>query len=438
MEKKIRLSQCMIVKNEEKNISRALTWGKNIVCEQIVVDTGSTDRTVEIAKEMGAKVFDFLWIDDFSAAKNYAIDKATGDWIAFLDADEYLLEKDAQKISNILMQLEDADPKLKPHILRTSLVDLKEDGQTNGVTVQDRFFQNIPRLRYQNRIHEMITTTSGRLIVCDLTKEISIFHTGYTDKVYKETQKIDRNIRMLRKEVEENPKNYDAVAYLAESLKLTNDSDEAEMLYRDILKNGRDLVNHARLINTYYGLMHVLVVRNQSAEEKEFFQLYDEAVKCDPFFPDYDYFMGVWYFRNACFEETIIFLERCLKKLNEYAGVNATHVPDVLADIYTALVRAYIETSQQQQAVRYCVLVLRLDRYQEVIINTLIDLLKQDNQSVDAATAIVGFLKKIYDHNSLKDRLFLIRAARKTGFKSLEDVLIDGMTADEKKWFFNK
>ena len=77
----------MIVKNEEKNIRRALSWAKDIVFEQIVVDTGSTDRTVEIAKEMGEKVYLFQLIDDFAAAKNYAIEQASGEWIEFLDAD---------------------------------------------------------------------------------------------------------------------------------------------------------------------------------------------------------------------------------------------------------------------------------------------------------------------------------------------------------------
>ena len=66
----VRLSQCMIVKNEEQNIRRALLWGKGRVCEQIVVDTGSTDRTVDIAREMGARVYHFEWCGDFSAAKN--------------------------------------------------------------------------------------------------------------------------------------------------------------------------------------------------------------------------------------------------------------------------------------------------------------------------------------------------------------------------------
>ena len=106
MKKEIRLSQCMIVKNEEKNIERALSWGKSFMWEQIVVDTGSTDRTVEIARRLGAKVYHFEWIDDFAAAKNYAVSQAQGDWIVFLDADEYFLEEDAKRLVPLLEKLE--------------------------------------------------------------------------------------------------------------------------------------------------------------------------------------------------------------------------------------------------------------------------------------------------------------------------------------------
>ncbi len=438
MGKKVRLSQCMIVKNEEKNIVRALTWGKKIVYEQIVVDTGSTDRTVEIAKSMGAKVFHFTWIDDFSAAKNFAIEKATGDWIAFLDADEYLVEKDTERIKNILIQLEHADPKLKPHILRTSLVDIKEDGTTNGITVQDRFFQNLPRLRYQNRIHEMIATTTGQLIICDLTKEISVLHTGYTEAVYKETNKIERNIRILRKEVEEHSDNYNAMAYLAETLKVSGNTEEAERLYRDILKNGVSVVDFTRLITTYYGLMHTILMRNNVEEEEEFIRLYEKSVSFSPEYPDYDYFMGVWCFRKECFGKAITYLESCLRKLENYKGVNVTHVPDVLTNIYSALVRSYVEVSNLSQAVRYCVLVLRIDRYQEIIANTLIDMLKSEGDSPGAIAALLEFLQKIYDFQSLRDRLFVIRSAKKTGFSGLEKALIESMSDEDKTWFYNE
>lgn len=101
----------MIVKNEEQNIRQALSWGKGVVYEQIVVDTGSTDNTAQIAEEMGAKVFHFEWCDDFSAAKNYAIEQASGDWIAFLDADEYFPNKDAHRILGIIKKAENASLK---------------------------------------------------------------------------------------------------------------------------------------------------------------------------------------------------------------------------------------------------------------------------------------------------------------------------------------
>ena len=147
--KNIRLSQCMIVKNEEKNIEQALAWGKGVVCEQIVVDTGSTDRTVELAEAMGARVYHFPWIDDFSAAKNFAISKAEGDWIAFLDADEYITEEDAKKLPPLLNKLD------RTHyaVLLTAWIHIDGSGCVFSGGVQTRIFKNMEGLRYKNRIH---------------------------------------------------------------------------------------------------------------------------------------------------------------------------------------------------------------------------------------------------------------------------------------------
>ena len=84
-----KISACVIVKNEEKNLPRWLDSVKRIAEEIVVVDTGSADATVTIAKAAGAKVYHFAWIDDFAAAKNFALEKATGAWVVFPDADEY-------------------------------------------------------------------------------------------------------------------------------------------------------------------------------------------------------------------------------------------------------------------------------------------------------------------------------------------------------------
>ena len=86
-----KLSVCMIVRDEEKNLPRCLESVESVADELIIVDTGSKDNTISIAKDFGAKIFHFEWCDDFSAARNQYLKYATGNWILQIDADEELL-----------------------------------------------------------------------------------------------------------------------------------------------------------------------------------------------------------------------------------------------------------------------------------------------------------------------------------------------------------
>lgn len=94
----ITISLCMIVKNEEDVLARCLNSVKKAVDEMIIVDTGSTDRTKEIAASLGAKVFDFEWINHFAAARNYSFKQATSEYILWLDADDVLLPEDLERL----------------------------------------------------------------------------------------------------------------------------------------------------------------------------------------------------------------------------------------------------------------------------------------------------------------------------------------------------
>ena len=92
----------MIVKNEEKHLVRCLRSVRDVVDEMIIVDTGSTDKTIDIAKVFGAKVFDFPWTGDFSAARNHSLAQATGDWILILDADEVISSRDFDELKALI------------------------------------------------------------------------------------------------------------------------------------------------------------------------------------------------------------------------------------------------------------------------------------------------------------------------------------------------
>ena len=224
----IRISQCMIVKNEEKNIEKALSWGKGIVSEQIVVDTGSTDRTVEIAKSMGASVYYFPWIDDFAAAKNFAIEKARYEWIAFLDADEYFLPEDAKKL---LPVIEKADGTVCDGIA-TGWIHLDDEGKITSADTQIRIFRNHPTMRYKRRVHEYLTVNGHLLNVLNLVNELPIFHTGYSGKAYTGKKESKRNLKLIQAELADHPDEWEMWGYLGNEYDAVRDYAEAEKAYR--------------------------------------------------------------------------------------------------------------------------------------------------------------------------------------------------------------
>ena len=279
----IRLSQVMIVKNEEKNIEKALGWAKKIAYEQIVVDTGSTDKTVELAQKLGAKVVHFEWINDFGAAKNFAIEQASGNWIAFLDADEYFSDEDAQKLMIFLKRIE-SDPQMRAsyHVLNCAWIQLDKDGNFASKLDQERVFRNIPSVRYKGRIHEQLSVRPENIVMVD---EIEIMHTGYTDEAFVTTGKIQRNIRLLREDLALYPDDYNIKAYLADSLKKSEDEkerEEADVLFSEIVEN-KDKVWPDMLRKAY---VHFMNKSMQAGDMQKCLELCKEAMLYIPGDPD--------------------------------------------------------------------------------------------------------------------------------------------------------
>ncbi len=197
---KPRISVCLIAKNEEKFIGQCLRSVKPIASQIVVVDTGSTDRTVEIAKELGAEIHPFPWCDDFSAARNAALERAAGDWILVLDADEELKPDQA---GLLLREIRDSSV----FGYRMPIVDTGRE--ESGCSYVPRLFRNAPGIFFLGRVHEQ--AFSSIQVRCQqwglkhaLGKTILLHH-GYTDAMVRSRNKIERNLRLLEKAIEELP-----------------------------------------------------------------------------------------------------------------------------------------------------------------------------------------------------------------------------------------
>lgn len=159
----ITISLCMIVRDEEDVISRCLDSVKDIVDEIIIVDTGSKDNTKEIVKGYTDKVFDFEWIDDFSAARNYSFSKATKDFILWLDADDVILEGDREKFKDLKQKL---DHNVDIVMMKYN-VGFDENGNITLSYFRERLLKRINNYQWMEPVHEYLEL-NGNIINSDI------------------------------------------------------------------------------------------------------------------------------------------------------------------------------------------------------------------------------------------------------------------------------
>jgi len=190
------LSLCMIVKNEEKNIARCLDSIKNIVDEIVIIDTGSTDQTIQKAKEFGAKIYRFPWSNDFSAARNQALRKTKGQWILILDADESLEMAEVNRLRQTLRAAKEEGFYLSIYNYQG------EDPSNYTRTYGLRLFRNNPLYRYAGKIHEQILPAIKKADPKALIawSPLVIHHYGYLKDTVTAKDKAGRNLEILLRE----------------------------------------------------------------------------------------------------------------------------------------------------------------------------------------------------------------------------------------------
>jgi tetratricopeptide (TPR) repeat protein len=190
---------CVIARNEAGNLPACLAPLVPLVRETVIVDTGSTDATRTVAESFGARVFQFPWCDDFAAARNESLRRATGDWILWMDADDRLDAENVRRLAELLGALAN-----EPLAYLMSCVSLASDGQPTFAAKHVRLFPRAPAHLWARRVHEQILPAL-RATGCELHETgIVVHHVGYQDHALF-LRKIERNLRLLELEYASRP-----------------------------------------------------------------------------------------------------------------------------------------------------------------------------------------------------------------------------------------
>lgn len=219
----------MIVKNEEKYLNDCLQSVQGVADEIVLVDTGSTDRTIEIAQKFGAKIFQFNWINDFSAARNYALENSSGDWILYLDADERLSPDSRAEIKKLT--------KAKKDEAYYCIVDnIDEIGHRAALMAYARLFPNNKALRFEGAIHEQIEPSLLKNKIGIKNADVKIIHIGYNIQKDELNAKAKRNLEILSSEYDRTKSSYYAYQ-LGQTYGILEERDKAVYYFSEALKD---------------------------------------------------------------------------------------------------------------------------------------------------------------------------------------------------------
>jgi glycosyltransferase involved in cell wall biosynthesis len=389
----MKISACMIVKNEENNIEMCINSYKDIVDEIIVVDTGSKDRTVEIAKKLGAKVYFIQWNNDFASAKNYAIDKAKGDWIIFLDADEYFGSNSSGKIRNILKNLTKQYNVIGCKITNIDTV----NSRTIDSFLQARIFKNDKNIRYKSNVHEVLYSKVGKLHLISYYNEINIYHTGYSSDINRE--KAKRNLEILLESINiqgENPDNY---RYLCDCYFSLED-------YHSALKYGELHLNSGLKTLGYQSRIHKVIIDCMWKLGKPKGEIEERIKDSISLFPDHPNFYcsyGFFLLDDKRYNEALYNLLLTLKYNETYNGIEVNLVLGIVSYINYKIGYIYEMINDYERALQYYYISLNKDKYNEVSFMAVYNIIK--NQKLEE---IVDFFSSIYSTNNEKDLEFFI------------------------------
>ncbi|MDH8678585.1 glycosyltransferase [Fusibacter bizertensis] len=321
----MKLSVCMMVKNEEANLERCLNSLKNIrskvSSELIIVDTGSTDRTIEIAKSFDAKVYEHKWNNNFSEMRNISISYCNGEWVMIIDADEELVDD-----TLLIKQLNQKNNDVNAIALELQNI-INSNGKIGSKIVTMRLFRNDGKFHYKGVVHNL-PVVYGNVIKIDAL----LNHYGYiADDAQLMEAKYQRTSKLLKQELEKDPKNIYYLYQLGTTYDMHNENDKAIELYNQaytIIREDNSLYNeHFYLYGAY---AKVLVYANRYEEA---IKIANEGLLIKSDYIDLMYFGGLSNLILKKFPEGIELVKRYLSYIDKIVDSDIFNNPNV--QLYT-------------------------------------------------------------------------------------------------------
>ncbi len=319
------ISLCMIAKNEERYLEQCLNSVKDLADEIIILDTGSTDKTKEIAARFDAKVYDFRWVDDFSAARNESLKHATKDWILVLDADEVIEKKDLEKIRNVI---ENAEENVAGFALeqRSYIRDYFEGALENrsefelvkGYTFYIphslvRLFKNNLGLKFRHRVHELLEDSIKEKSLIYEKIGIVLHHFGSVKDNNRINEKSEQYSRIILEQLEKEPAN---PRYNYQAARV--------YLGKNDLANALKFFKAAAKLNPKYKLVfsEIAKIYLQLNDRNKAIEYFKKSVQHNPENPSPANNLAVLYMSTGKFEKAKNIIEDFLKRFPENKALN--------------------------------------------------------------------------------------------------------------------
>jgi len=307
------ISACLIVRDEECYIEKCLKSLREQVDEIVVVDTGSKDRTVELAGKYADKILDFKWIDDFSAARNFSIENAKHDFVYISDADETVFEWDTNSVKNFIEE-NSASKVGFVNIVNKYVMDGEERTRSEFET---RLF-NRNQYHYEGIIHEQVVQNTGEKYE-RVKLNIRFLHTGYNIEDIERKNKAARNINLLKLALKQNGDDCYLLYQLGKGYDASRNYVKALECYKkaiDLIDNINCMYVKQLIINYGYDLMQIEDYKSALLIEK-----YNDYFSNSP---EFIFLLAHINMMNAMFNKAIGLFLKCTELKNgEIEGITS-------------------------------------------------------------------------------------------------------------------